>query len=187
MLGLKAKNTYYSGKDCHRYVERLISGGMELYIVSPYIDEYYAKFLKSHSYKKKVRIISSSIKKDARKELGLRAPISALIKVALIATILDLLLFFFYVLPETLLFLSILFIITSALFIANLRYDIAIKTPRDFTHAKLYISENMAIQGSANLTYRGMHANVEHIEILYNEESIDELRNEFLRMWKNLS
>jgi phosphatidylserine/phosphatidylglycerophosphate/cardiolipin synthase-like enzyme len=67
---------------------------------------------------------------------------------------------------------------------AKRKKRIIIRKPEGFVHAKIYISENEAIHGSANLTYNGTHSNIEHIEIIRDNEKIAKLHSEFERMWK---
>ena len=60
---------------------------------------------------------------------------------------------------------------------------IEFRKPKGFVHSKFYIGENGAIQGSANLTYNGMHKNVENISIIRDQEGIEKLRKEFYKLW----
>jgi len=52
-----------------------------------------------------------------------------------------------------------------------------------FVHEKIYIGSDTAITGSANLTYSGMHRNIEHIEITHDPERIAELGRHFNGLW----
>jgi phosphatidylserine/phosphatidylglycerophosphate/cardiolipin synthase-like enzyme len=65
--------------------------------------------------------------------------------------------------------------------------NISMVMPKRFVHAKMYISENEAISGSANLTYRGMHRNVEMLEIMHDKESVESMSSTFWKMWKEYS
>jgi len=65
---------------------------------------------------------------------------------------------------------------------ANSNLQVKVITER-FVHEKLYISGNTAISGSANLTYNGMHKNIEHIEVTKDESKIREMRRHFESMW----
>ena len=60
---------------------------------------------------------------------------------------------------------------------------VELRKPKGFVHAKFYIGDNEAIQGSANLTYNGMHKNLENISIIRNERDIEKLRKEFYKIW----
>ena len=53
----------------------------------------------------------------------------------------------------------------------------------NFVHEKVYISDSMAITGSANLTYSGMHKNTERIAIIDSRKEIGELRRHFEELW----
>ena len=62
--------------------------------------------------------------------------------------------------------------------------NITVKTTgEDFVHEKLYISDTVAIVGSANLTYAGMHKNVEHIQMVDDKNEITELKEHFNSLW----
>ena len=175
----------YNGNESYRYVERAIDEAEELLIVSPYIDTYYAKFIAQRSKGKKVRIISSSIESAAKMEIGGSIGLKG----------------FFY-------FISSLFFAGLALYLTHINIvlvgvayalllaaavplglkmkgtAVEIKHPKKFVHAKMYISDTLAIVGSANLTYRGMHSNIEHLEIITDRERIGELQRIFWKIWK---
>ncbi len=53
-----------------------------------------------------------------------------------------------------------------------------------FVHAKIYIADNeRAISGSANLTYSGLHSNVESLSIAETKEEVQQIEMEFRRIW----
>ncbi len=181
----KGTDAYYHGQSSYRYVERLLRRGRELYIVSPYIDAHYARFIKSISGNKRIYIISSSMSSDASALLsGGRSPWPA-ITLSLILVLIDYLAWLIHpdlYLPAA----SMLVILFSALlFLRKKPGIIRIKKPAAFVHAKMYISEGEAIEGSANLTYSGMHRNIEGISIVHDGKRIDEMKEHFWRMWKD--
>ena len=47
----------------------------------------------------------------------------------------------------------------------------------------MYIAEHAAATGSANLTYSGMHRNVEHLSMTYSHDEIRRLEKQFWRLW----
>ncbi len=53
-----------------------------------------------------------------------------------------------------------------------------------FVHEKVYIGNDIAIVGSANLTYNGMHKNVEHIDVIKDDARIRQLREHFESLWR---
>ncbi|MDE1811173.1 MAG: hypothetical protein KGH66_03965, partial [Candidatus Micrarchaeota archaeon] len=55
---------------------------------------------------------------------------------------------------------------------------------KKFVHEKLYIGESTAITGSANLTFNGMHKNIEHIETTADPRKVQELTRHFDELWK---
>jgi len=64
--------------------------------------------------------------------------------------------------------------------------NIKVKVTKDkFVHEKLYIGSDMAIVGSANLTFNGMHRNVEHIDIIRSKDQIDRLKTHFESLWRS--
>lgn len=177
---------YHNGRDCYKYTEKLLRNSRELFIVSPYIDEYYAHFLKKVGKGKRIKIISSSIEKRAEKILSKRKPLGLLLSFLIVVVGSDYLINLFGLLSNAEIAVSAGLVLISMLLFMRIKYDISIKKPKDFVHAKMYISDHSAIHGSANLTYNGMHTNVEHIEIVENKENIEKLKDEFFKMWKSL-
>jgi len=180
------KTPSYSGKNVHKYVEKLIKNGKEILIVSPYIDSHYANYLLSHSRGKSFHIISSSLDGDAKRLLTKgRFPTGLLISTILFA-VADSLLYYMgiYLYAGLLSAILLLMAIAVAFLAAGKPTNIKLKIPKEFVHAKLYISEREAIRGSANLTYRGQYENVEHVEVAYDKEEIGRLSNQFWDLWK---
>ena len=62
---------------------------------------------------------------------------------------------------------------------------VSVKVPRNFVHAKMYISGQMAMIGSANLTYSGMHRNIEHMSVIRSSREIGRLASQFWELWGN--
>jgi hypothetical protein len=53
-----------------------------------------------------------------------------------------------------------------------------------FIHSKLYIVDRAhAISGSANLTYSGLNSNVESLSIAETREEVQQIENDFMRIW----
>lgn len=177
----------YSGKECYHYVEGLIRGAESLLIVSPYIDKYYASFLLKNSKGKKIKIISSSIDSQAKGLLTKgRFPkevLFALIWVGVLGTLLYFLQFYTYAIYVFV--LALLLLLDLALAASKRPTNIEMRIPQEFVHVKMYLARDAAILGSANLTYKGMHANVEHIELIENPERIRELETQFYTLWNS--
>lgn len=177
-------DSYYAGHECYKFTEKLIQNGKEILIVSPYIDAYYAKFLNENSGGRKIKVISSSMDPEAKRILGRKKPLGLLLSVLVILLSVDYLAYTaglsypLFLIPSVFLGLLSLFLFNSK------RYNIELKTPSEFIHAKMYINESEAIHGSANLTYNGMHRNIEHIEIVRGRDKVARLRSEFFRLWK---
>ncbi len=175
-----------SGSESYRYVEPLIRRGGEVCIVSPYIDEYYAGFLSRNSIGKHIYIISSSMDKEAVRILSKRFSVLRFL-LAILLSVIELYIGVLYgIYVYALLAIALTLIIGYFASITGNR-SISLVMPKRFVHAKMYISEKEAITGSANLTYRGMHKNVEMIEIMHDNGSVESMRNTFWKMWKEYS
>jgi phosphatidylserine/phosphatidylglycerophosphate/cardiolipin synthase-like enzyme len=175
----------YYGQDSHKHVDRLLKYEKNILIVSPYIDDYYANYIIRNSGGKKVHIISSSIKQSAAKRLTENRMRSMAMFAILIAAInivlLPLGIFALYFAISSIGVVSALFI--SSLFPKRMVY---LKIPKEFVHAKMYVGERTAIEGSANLTYNGMHKNIERISVTHNSGKISESKREFWKLWNSL-
>ncbi|MDE1824122.1 MAG: hypothetical protein KGI00_04165 [Candidatus Micrarchaeota archaeon] len=177
------RNTQYSGSSCYRHVERLISKGKKVLIVSPYVDDYYAGFLLAKSPGRDIRLLSSSVDERVRRKLEGRIP---RYRIALYSIFMLLFEYLLYRIGAGVGYMLLYFmVIAGALFVISIPRRIKLKVPRNFVHAKLYVSEDEAIRGSANLTYKGLHKNIEHIEIVRDRKDVDSMRREFWRMWNS--
>ncbi len=184
MLGLlKSKRYSYSGHESYRYVEKIIKNGRNICISSPYIDRYYAAFLLRNCAGKQIRIIASSIDSDAARMLrggGVRLwPF----KLSAFVIIMDAFLYLLHAAGLALIAASVALIACSLFFVRMKSRGISLKVPREFVHAKMYIAETEAASGSANFTYRGMHKNVEHIDVVTDPKDVKELRRQFQSIW----
>lgn len=175
----------YTGRSSYKYAERLISEGRDILIVSPYIDSYYAEFLLRNGRKKHIKIISSSVEREARKILGRKRSLGNFFATALLVLPLDYLSFTFSVLSIYVILASLLILSMAFYLCIHRKSDIELKIPREFVHAKIYISDGVAIFGSANLTYKGMHENIEHIEVREKENEVNRLKSEFWKIWNS--
>ncbi len=179
-----SRNRYSSGVDSYRYVEKLIRGGKEVYIVSPYIDAYYAALIRRYANWKRFYIISSSLDENAKKILESRGSWMGVGIFAVFVVFVSWILFALSLFSLDILILALAAILARVIvFKFSTRNRIRLKVPRSFVHAKMYISERMAISGSANLTYRGMHSNVEQIEVVYDQKAILDFKKRFWSMW----
>jgi HKD family nuclease len=53
-----------------------------------------------------------------------------------------------------------------------------------FVHAKIYlVDKRFGVSGSANLTYSGLHTNVESLNMAETENEIRQLETDFMRLW----
>lgn len=179
------ETSYYSGPSSYKHVERLMRRSKELCIVSPYIDSYYARFLKRISGGKRIYIISSSINGDADLLLaGGRSPWFA-VTLSLTLVLVNYMAFLLKALNAYLLGASALAICVSVLMFARKKPNsVKIKKPGAFVHAKMYIADDEAIEGSANLTYSGMHKNIEGISVTRDRDRVYQMKEQFWKMWK---
>jgi phosphatidylserine/phosphatidylglycerophosphate/cardiolipin synthase-like enzyme len=182
----------YSGNSSYRYVDKLIKNSdRELLIVSPYISDYYTKMLIKEAPKKKIRIITSESSlsyKDSSLGKYVIKGIWSYVKAIGFFLFLDLVsayLQFYYItaiLTAMVLVLAIFAYRKHKKTISNIKAKIAKKR---FVHEKLYIGEDLAIVGSANLTYNGMHRNLEHIDVINDSDRIKDLKSHFEVLWAN--
>ena len=166
----------------YRHVERVLSGERNIMIVSPYIDDYYASYLLRHSRGKSIRILSSSIRPEAAKRLkGRRAAPAAAFALAVIT--LDIALIAAGIVYFAFIAISSAVAVIALAISLRRRTGIALRVPKGFVHAKMYIGDNLAVVGSANLTYAGMHGNVEHVEVISDKGRINDLKKQFMGLW----
>ncbi len=177
-------NRYSTGAGSHAQVEQLIRRGREIYIVSPYIDNYYAALIRRHAGRKRFYILSSSMKGNARRILESRGSWASVAVFAASVVVILCILFALSLLSPGIAVLAVLAVLARiAVFKHFSGNRIRLKVPGRFVHAKMYISERMAITGSANLTYNGMHSNIEHMETVYDPRTILELKKQFWKIW----
>lgn len=179
-----------STESSYKSVEKLIfSKGKSLYVISPFVSDYYLKILKRVSARKSVYLITSgnayenAVRISGSHTFG-RPKISHGFLVAAFAAL------FVFAREYVLSLLTVdVFAVWAAIFsVATLmpkRGKMKVKTIRgNFVHEKMYIADDYAITGSANLTYSGMHKNTERIEILEDRKELSELKRHFAEMWK---
>ena len=183
MTFLGGKPTSYYGRSSYKYVEPILRGEKELLIVSPYIDAYYTNYLLSHARGKRIRIISSAIGKDDAKRLSNRRRAWPIIPALLLFLGNVMLVYTGIILPAFLAASGLIILLLIALVALKKKLDISLKVPKSFVHAKLYVGNNMAVEGSANLTFAGMHKNVEHVSVTRDPDEINELRKQFWKIW----
>ena len=182
----------YSGDKSYKIVEKLLYGrGRSLRIVSPYLSRYYVRKLIRIARKKSVRLITTARtakdERELRRYLG-RTGLSVWLKalVTLLAIIAVSVLAGLVVLAMVAAQVLAVFAMLLAVSAARGKPRIEVRFVRGvFVHEKLYISETQAITGSANLTWSGMHKNVEHLEITSNPERIRALADHFQELWES--
>ena len=181
----------YSGSGSYRYVEALIRGrGRSLKVICPFITPAYAKMLVKQSAFKDVSVITSNSKISAQAVRimmrGRRFPYATLSAYFIILSML-LYAFRLYLAELVALPLAAIVIAVTVLHYAKPKKQrISVKVASEsFVHEKIYLSEEEAIVGSANLTYAGLHKNVEHIEVIRDKDKLKELERHFNELWAN--
>lgn len=192
--GLQRQESY-SGTESFRHIDGLINDdGRELRVVSPFISSHYAKMLADVARRKRVYVLVSEARGGKRfpsqekavallqaggRDLAIKPALFMLVLLA-ISFALGLFLAF-----------GVLLLVTAAVVYFGILTRMApernlhLKMVRDaFIHEKLFVSDSVAIVGSANLTYSGTHKNIEHIEIIRDRRKIEDLRAHFDRLWR---
>ncbi len=184
-------NESYSGSSSYIALERLLHDrSRTVRIVSPYISGYYASRLAGIARKKDVYLITTA--RTVRDEKILRRHLSrgsasvlgrAMIAMAAGIAVSALAgLWVMVLIIAQLAAADAAFIAVSAL---GRRSRMHVRFAKGaFVHEKLYISDLQAMTGSANLTYSGMHRNVEHIELTRDPARVKELRSHFDELWR---
>ena len=184
----------YSGSESYKSVDSLINGpSRTVMISSPYIDVFYARALIRAARKKKIFLLTtrSAVNRQAlsvlsRKGYGIMPKVFIYLLTLLTISIL---LHLYY--ASVVVSLLLVPVLVRLYIIYRHRREgaspnLKVKIARGrFVHEKLYISDAFAIVGSVNLTYNGMHKNVEHIERIDDPARVSELRSHFERMWKD--
>ncbi len=181
----------YSGDSSYKYVDRLIKeDDSELMIISPYLSGYYVNMLAKAAQKRRIRVITSNnslgYKNSGLQDFAVKS-IRGYIKAIAFFLILDAISIFLNFAYTTIILTAIVLLVVlfACLHYKKANSNLRVKVITDrFVHEKLYISSDTAISGSANLTYNGMHKNIEHIEVTKDESKIKEMRKHFESMWK---
>jgi phosphatidylserine/phosphatidylglycerophosphate/cardiolipin synthase-like enzyme len=177
----------YEGVDTYKFIDPLLNdGGRTLSLITPFISTYYSRKLLAVAGRKRVRLITSGSDIN-KKALGMihAGRRGVYLRVLLYLFALSALLFYF----NLILFavgVSAAFAAVLALMILTLtgRKAVEVRVVRHlFIHEKAYISETMAITGSANLTYSGTHKNLEHIDVIDDAQEIKRLSEHFEKLW----
>jgi len=196
----KIENESYSGSESYKYIDMLLNSRSEkIKIITPFIGNYYARMLNQISKKKKVYILLSKSAEENNKDAVsmLRGPEPFKLKFPLLAiSILYFLIlgFLWNSLDQIkiqfliILYILIVLFLVSYSFIQSLKklgQNLHIKIAGDvFIHEKIYIADDVAIVGSANLTYSGTHKNIEHIDMIRDKNKIAELERHFDDLWR---
>ncbi len=181
----------YSGSSSYKYVEPLLDKSAELSIVSPYVDLAYMKRLAKLSKRRRVRLIMSKGKVNEqairyiRNAKGYISYIKAALFFAALSAI-SFLIGFYSVMALCTAITATMAILARHSYKKGVPNLVVRFCTSVFVHEKLYIGSERAITGSANLTYKGLHRNIEHIEVTDSPESIEKLRNHFDGLWDSL-
>lgn len=183
LFGKSKAVEHYFGRESYRYIDGLIGGKGDVLLVSPYVDIHYADMMLGRKAPGDVYLISSSPQPGAQRRLtkgrGI-LPIAAylMLSIAILAFLLLIRAGYAYLL------IALIPLAIGAARLGPRNGRVHLKSPRSFVHAKMYISDGVAVTGSANLTYSGTHRNVEHISMTHDPADIAELKDQFWKMWK---
>lgn len=180
----REERDWYSGDSSFKYIDRLIrSRSDKLLVCTPYIDRYYLKMLKRESYKKRVMLISSKASEQKISEaLRDRRRLYLMLFIIPYSAVL-LYLYMTIRLSSYYLLIPILLAAIAAALSRNNRIRVKI-IKSSFVHEKIYINDNTAIVGSANLTFQGTHKNIEHIRVISDPAKVGEMSEYFDRLWE---
>ena len=181
----RERTSSYYGKRAHKYVDKLLKEEKNLLIISPFIDDYYASYLAAHAHGKRRYIISSSIKSSAAKKLR-KNNVGSALAAEFIAVSVNWLILLLSGPNVPFAFASIGFgaiLIAYSLVHRNMIY---LKVPKEFVHAKLYVGDRVAVEGSANLTYAGMHKNIEGVRLIKDQKEVEDRKRQFWTLWNSL-
>ncbi|MCL5238930.1 MAG: phospholipase D-like domain-containing protein [Candidatus Marsarchaeota archaeon] len=182
---MKERTSSYYGKRAYKYVDKLLREEKNLLIISPYLDDYYAAYLARLAHGKRLYIISSSIRGSAAKRLRRREAGSPAVA-TFIAVSVNWLLLLLNSFNPLLAFATISAGFALLAYSLLHRNSIYLKVPKEFVHAKLYVGDKRAVEGSANLTYAGMHKNVESVRLITDKREVEELKRRFWTLWNSL-
>jgi phosphatidylserine/phosphatidylglycerophosphate/cardiolipin synthase-like enzyme len=192
-MGSGDQATGYSGSSSYMYIEPLISGrGRTLRVICPFISARYAKLLVGQSARKEVSVITSNsnISADAVRIMkrGKRFPYLTLSAYFIILSImiaaLRLYLAELVLVPITALIVGI----TAAHYARPSKQRINVRVASEsFVHEKIYLGDDHAVVGSANLTYSGLHKNVEHIEVIRDSAKLSQMSRHFEELWRSIA
>ncbi len=174
---------HYTGRSSYKIVERMMRSSKELMVISPFVDQHYAEFLRDISANKKILLLSSSIDKAAAKALRRKSRPFTFLLISLILVMLNFSEFYVHIISIPMILATIFLIFVFAVFLLRGSSNVYLRHPKGFVHMKLYLSESEAIQSSANLTYSGMHSNVEHIEVFHDPETVRLFNKDFMKLW----
>ena len=180
----------YSGSDTYKTIDKLLKSDSEnLFIITPYIDSFYASLLIKESARKKIYLLTSGspVNNSAIKKLSSFSD-NPFLKPALYFAVLAVILLYarFYYFSALVAAICAIMIALAFMRGALKNRNLHLKVSRGrFFHEKLYIADSAAITGSANLTFRGTHKNVEHVEYTEDESKISGLRSHFKSVWKS--
>ena len=187
---LESMEKGYSGNESYKFVDKLIDGNGDFLIITPYIDAFYAEKVLKAGGRRRIKIITSGAPNNKEALALLAKGKKSWVRfVGIYFLVLAGLLYLAHFYNAALLSAGIFVIV--ALFIVLRRINgkgkqanVEVKVVKNFfVHEKIYISVDSAIVGSANLTYNGMHKNIEHIEIISDPSRVAELKSHFNRLW----
>ena len=176
------RSLYRYGSDGYKNIDGMIDSRGDLLIVSPYIDMHYARKLVARARNGRTYVITSSSDSGILNALGKGGSRLRIAAYTLLSTLLLYALALAGIGGAYMLIAAVPVVIGTAKH-HRIRGNVYVRVPRRFVHAKMYISEHAAMIGSANLTYSGMHRNVEHMSIIRSADEMRKLSDQFWELW----
>ncbi len=194
----------YCGEESGRLLETLLRKAKSyVYVSSPYLTpEYVTLLLEKAREGVKVRLITSysKVNKEALELLenaqlierrrGRKAtPLKALILVTLASVVYPplLALLLLFVWPPTFIVIALKKIKKRKkidILLSVSPVSMRVKVPAEkFVHAKIYVVDGVAVVGSANLTWKGLHENVECLVVMRGEAA-EAVKKAFEEIWE---
>lgn len=178
----------YSGDSSYRFVDRMIDGGTStLRIVSPFISVSYADRLLRAARGRRVYVITSgSHGNDEAVGVLVKGRRTGIFRPAAYLTVLSAALYLFklYLFATVSLLMLVLFGYAAVARRRRRLPNLHVKVVTNrFIHEKLYLTDEEAVVGSANLTYSGMHKNIEHIDVTRDQAKVTKLTDHFNELW----
>jgi phosphatidylserine/phosphatidylglycerophosphate/cardiolipin synthase-like enzyme len=184
------------GKGVGHVLEDIILGAEKrLWVTSPWVSPKYAEVLvKKAKDGVDVKLLTSNDLKNVAHRKSMKQMVSFKRKVERVPAYLSFVLTALFIALSSLslpwlaltIFPIYIFYKYGLVFIAKPELDLVVFNKRKkFTHSKIYISDDISVTGSANLTESGLWNNIETVVVIRDKEITEEISKVFLNMEQN--